>query len=228
MHMIHVYYTKVSSFLKEGTFWSQLNKVEEERRIKIQNMRDQKTKMCSLSAGSLLHFALCRELGLLMDSAGPFSIGYQEGGKPFLKEHPGVFFNLSHSGEYVCCAIGREPVGVDIQRHIRVKEGLAERFFTKEDKKRLAECKEQERKLLFFRMWSIKESYIKLNGKGLSQGLDSFEIDWENRAVLKKDKKEPAAFFEEKDLLPGYSLCLCSESAGQKVIWMELSGIFGD
>lgn len=226
--MIHVYFTKVSPWLKEDTFWHQVNRLEEARKIKIREMKNQEAKMRSLYAGGLLRFSLCRELGLPIESTGCLCVGYEENGKPFLKDYPELFFNLSHSGEYVVCAIAREPVGVDIQKHTGIRERLADRFFTEEDKKRLTECKEQERESLFFRMWSIKESYIKLTGRGLSQGLASFEIDWQNRAVLECDKQEPAAFFEEKKLLPGYSACLCFRSAGQEILWFELSSIFGD
>jgi phosphopantetheinyl transferase len=52
-----------------------------------------------------------------------FAIGRQ--GKPFLPEHSGVEFNLSHSGDYALVAIARGvPVGVDIQE-IRPQADMA-------------------------------------------------------------------------------------------------------
>lgn len=231
--MINVYYMKVSPLIKEDTFWSQLNIVGEERRKKIMRMTNDGDRLRSLGAGILLHYALCRKLELSPDYKKPFAVSQEAGGKPFLPEFPDIHFNLSHSGDYVCCAIGNEPVGADLQKYTSVKERLAKRFFTEKDNQMLAACGEEQREKLFFRMWSIKEGYIKFTGKGMSQGLDSFEIDWERKAVKQKEKTEPAAFYEELSSLPGYSFCVCFGDSGQEVVWQEvlweeLSRIFGN
>lgn len=39
---------------------------------------------------------------------------YTGHGKPYLLNYPDVHFNISHSGEYVACAVADSPVGVDI------------------------------------------------------------------------------------------------------------------
>lgn len=226
--MINVYYKKVSPFWKEDTFWSQWNRIEERRKEKILRLSNNKEKARSLSAGSLLHYALCMELDLQPDTAGAFSVEYEGGGKPFLTDYPETYFNLSHSGDYVVCGVGREPLGVDIQKHTVIRKGIADRFFTSEDNRRLSDCKGKEREELFFRMWSIKESYIKLTGRGMSKGLDSFEIDWKQRAIFEGEETNLGAFFEENSCLPGYSLCVCCKTSGQTVTWKELSSIFCD
>lgn len=168
--MITVYYGRVPAEI-DGDAWKFcLEKIEAGRRERLERMQSRVQRLRSLAAGCLLHDALCRELGLLPKEKGAFSIGYREGGKPFLREREGLFFNLSHSGDYVCCAVGREETGVDIQVHTKVRQSLPERFFTQEDNRRLKEAG-TEREALFFRMWSIKESYLKLTGKGIWAGL---------------------------------------------------------
>lgn len=215
-----VYYTKVFPFLEESTFFSQLNKVEEERRRKILSGNNEKVRLRSLTAGSLLHEALCRELKIAAHKQGPFEVAYTEAGKPYLPADPKLHFNLSHSGAYVCCAVSNEPVGVDIQQLTKIKEGMAERFFTEKDNQRLSVLRGEEKKQLFFRMWSIKESYLKFTGKGMAAGLDSFEIDWmENKIV---DGKKEAACFEEYNGLPQYCLCVCMEFPRKEVVWEEI------
>ena len=232
--MIQVYYTEVFPFLEENTFFSHLNKIEEERRKKILKNNNEKVRLRSLSAGCLLHDVLCRKLGISPENSQPFDIAYEEGGKPYLVKYPKLHFNLSHSGDYVCCAVGDVPVGVDIQKLVEIREGVAGRFFTDEDNERLAKCTEKEREKLFFRMWSIKESYIKLTGKGLSGGLDHFEIDWQRKGILERNvqdaKKEKdfwesidvAAYFEEWDQLDQYCFCVCAERDLEKVVWEEV------
>lgn len=224
--MITVYYAECFPFLKDEVFRYYLNKVESRRKEKILKQQEKKEQVRSLAAGSLLHYALCREMGFLPDAKEDFKMEYEAGGKPFLKEYADVHFNLSHSGEYVCCGAGREPVGVDIQKHTVVKDRLALRFFTKEDNRILAEHSDREREELFFRMWSIKESYMKLTGEGMKMGLDSFEIDWNQGAVFEKGEHAPAAFFHEKRDIPGYSLSVCVRNPLQQICFKEVTGIF--
>lgn len=96
-------------------------------------------------------------------------MGYGEKGKPYLREYP-LFFNLSHSGEYVVCAVSDREIGVDIQKCSDVDVGrIAERFFSKEECKALEGCGTvEERRRLFFRLWVRKEAYGKLLGEGIT------------------------------------------------------------
>ncbi|MDE6203846.1 MAG: 4'-phosphopantetheinyl transferase superfamily protein, partial [Lachnospiraceae bacterium] len=217
--MITVYYTKVSPSLEEGAFFTHLERVEKERQKRIAGMKDEKSRMHSLMAGSLLYYVLCERLGVPVGKTGPFSVAYGQGGKPYLTEYPDIHYSLSHSGEYVCCALGDIPVGVDIQKVTEFRKGIAGRFFTMEDNRRLDLCRGREKKELFFRMWSIKESYVKLTGKGLSGGLSGFEIDWNRGRVL--EEGNVAAYFEEQRKIAGYAFCVCAESPVQGVIWKE-------
>ena len=229
--MIAVYYRKVFSHLEEDAFFRLLGKVEAGRRERLLKMKGKEQQMCSLAAGCLLHDALCRKLGEHAGDRDAFQVAYGTMGKPYLPGYPGIHFNLSHSGEYVCCAVGDVPVGVDLQKKA-ARDGsgqpgfwrykrLAERFFTREDNLRLEACCEEEREDWFFRMWSVKESYSKLSGIGIARGLSGFEIDWERNAVLEKGRVEPWAYFAEQDKLGGYSFSLCTRDRGQEIAWKE-------
>lgn len=220
--MITVYYAKVFPFLEEDTFLSDWNKIDKVRQEKIRAVKNPDAGRRSLAAGCLLHDALCEKLELSTGRQIPFSIGYEADGKPYLTQRPDVHFNVSHSGDYVCCAISDVPVGVDIQKEVPAGKNLAERFFTPADCRELSECDENDREHLFFRMWSIKESFIKMTGKGMRQGIASFEIDWHHRWIWEKEKKMPSACFTEYRHLPGYSFCVCAEKAGQEVVWREI------
>lgn len=217
--MITVYYAKVSPSLEEDAFFSYLGKVEKERQKRIPGMKDEKSRVHSLMAGSLLHGALCARLGIFAEKTGPFKVSYGQEGKPYLTEYPDIHYSLSHSGEYVSCALGDSPVGVDIQEVTGYREGIARRFFTDEDNHRLDLCSSDGKKELFFRMWSIKESYVKLTGKGLSGGLSGFEIDWDGGRVLGQGGS--AAYFEEWQKIEGYAFCVCAGEPVQGVIWRE-------
>lgn len=224
--MITVYYRKVFPSQEENTFVeSQMKKMDRGRMERFLQTENKNVQMQHLSAGALLYDVLCEKLGLSPESTPPFAIEYKEGGKPYLAERPDVHFNISHSGDYVCVAVGDEPVGVDIQEKGTKRKELcdaepdgdydrerkvAERFFTPADKAMLSACGRAEYRDLFFRMWSIKESYVKLTGEGMSQGLSGFEIDWQAHKILNGINREPIACFWEWNGLLNYSLCVCT------------------
>ena len=97
---------------------------------------------------------------------------YGENGKPYLREHP-FYFNLSHSGDYVFCGVSGQEIGVDIQRIQGENElRLAKRFFSASEYRILENCGNREtRRMLFFRMWTRKEAYGKLTGRGLAEAV---------------------------------------------------------
>lgn len=105
-------------------------------------------------------------------------------GKPVLGKTVaagGLSFNLSHSGRRIAIAITRHAdIGVDVEQ-VRANAGtrpLAERFFAIEERQHLATLEAQAYLPAFYQLWSFKEAYLKATGRGLSQRLDSFEIDW--------------------------------------------------
>jgi 4'-phosphopantetheinyl transferase len=105
---------------------------------------------------------------------------YGEYGKPKLsKPHTGVRFNASRSGEraLIACTQGHE-IGVDIESLSRELEidDLSRRFFTASENQKLASFPADRRKEAFLRCWTCKEAFIKAVGKGVSLGLDKFDV----------------------------------------------------
>jgi 4'-phosphopantetheinyl transferase len=103
-----------------------------------------------------------------------------ERGKPFIASPASrLFFNLSHSGEWVVCAVARFPViGVDIEHCSRRVEvvRLARRFFSPREYRALLHCPAGAQKNRFFDYWTLKEAYIKARGEGIALGLDKFSF----------------------------------------------------
>ena len=101
------------------------------------------------------------------------SMAYSDYGRPSL---PGVLeFNISHSGEYVLCASSRDrTVGVDIEQIKPVDFDHFRDVMTGRQWEEIYEADDPLRK--FFTYWTIKESVIKADGKGLSIPLQDIEI----------------------------------------------------
>jgi 4'-phosphopantetheinyl transferase len=90
-------------------------------------------------------------------------------GRPFLGG--GMDFNISHSGEYVVCALCREGrVGIDIEkiRPIDVTDFQGQMTPRQWEAIVASECPED----TFFRLWTQKEAVIKADGGGMAIPLD--------------------------------------------------------
>jgi 4'-phosphopantetheinyl transferase len=105
------------------------------------------------------------------------NICYNEYLKPSLKHIDGFKYNISHSGKWVAIAYGSNEVGIDVERIQKGKVDIADRFFTEEEKKYIHIGMEEEQIRRFTEVWTLKESYIKYLGIGLSSGLNFFSVN---------------------------------------------------
>ncbi|MFI2859291.1 4'-phosphopantetheinyl transferase family protein [Paenibacillus sp. JSM ZJ436] len=104
--------------------------------------------------------------------------GYHPYGKPYLLDQPLFSFNLSHSGDWISLiwnTAGSE-IGVDVEKIGTAHMNIAERFFCRDEYMDLLNKDDNERTEYFFRLWTLKESYIKARGMGLSIPLNSFSF----------------------------------------------------
>src|SRR4051794_3096098 len=86
-------------------------------------------------------------------------------------------FNLSHTrGLVACCVTLRRDVGLDVEAVDRPMPDIDEiaAYFTQDERALLRLSAPARRYQLFFKLWTLKEAYIKAVGKGLSVPLDSF------------------------------------------------------
>lgn len=142
-------------------------KLSEYRRKRLSGLKPEEKRRESITAELLLNFAL-RDA-----AAAPLGISVEYNGKPYIAGCP-LHFNLSHSGGRVICAVCEYPIGADIQKLSPYKPALSSRFFTGEEQAYLSESDNKD--IDFTRIWSLKESYIKALGTGLSMPLNSFSV----------------------------------------------------
>lgn len=104
-------------------------------------------------------------------------------GKPEISGPPGVFwpsFNLSHTRGLIACAVSasHRELGVDVEDTSRCSEtvSIAEHFFSATEVRALRALPEAAQRERFFSYWTLKESYIKARGMGLSIPLEQFSL----------------------------------------------------
>ena len=176
------------------------------RREKIDRFRFERDKRLSLGAELLLRHALHAEgLGEV-----PMTFDYGTQGKPYFKSS-GVFFNLSHSGEYVLCALAPYEVGCDVEKITPIDLNIARRFFFRSEYADIAAQETVEaRSELFFRYWTLKESFMKVTGLGMKLPLDAFEIVRAAEITVHQSVDTRQYSFAEFDDLFGYRCALCA------------------
>lgn len=142
------------------------NRIEKYNRLKRNSDRDN-----CVVAYLLLRYAL-RENGI--DS---FETEVGENGKPFLKSEK-LFFNISHCAEGVAVVVDTEPVGIDVQEIGGFNEKVAKRFFNESENKKINASPDKAK--AFTRIWTLKESAIKCEGKSLANLGELSFGDYEN------------------------------------------------
>ena len=140
------------------------------RREKLEKQTNERVRLRSLISELLLRHAL-RDGGFAVD--GPLNIVVSERGKPFL-QGGGCFFSLSHSADAVLCALGDRNVGADIQIASKANEALIGRFFSEEERAFVRGSEDPDR--AFTEIWAKKESFCKMDGRGLALPLGSFSV----------------------------------------------------
>lgn len=146
--------------------------ISTKRYDKMQRFYFEADKIRSLFAEVLLRFALKKHFKI---EGADVEFEVNEFGKPYLKGIPEIHFNVSHSGNWVICAVSQSPVGVDVEEIKNKNLEIAERFYTKEEYESLLASADKNE--LFIRYWTLKESYVKAEGKGMSIAFDSFSFD---------------------------------------------------
>lgn len=167
-----VLYMTDTAFLEDAEAYRRLYlQADERRREQTARYRLDRDKRLSVGVNALLRYALRRE-GI----AETPPVSYGTHGKPYFPDRPDLHFNLSHSGDMALCVLSGAPCGCDIQRTEDAEPRVADRFFAPEEKQRLAEAPEEMKKTVFCCLWTLKESYLKATGKGLSRPLNSFAV----------------------------------------------------
>lgn len=79
-----------------------------------------------------------------------------------------LHFNCTHSGAYVACAVEDHPIGIDLEQvrsfHPRLLKTLDE-----QERIYWEQCPPSARNEAFFRLWTLKESWIKCRGGTLME-----------------------------------------------------------
>ena len=177
---LKVYTINTDEFSDEAYFKACYRQLAASRREKTDGYRFLADKKLSVGAGILLDKGL-REYGL-RESEVKFAYG--ENGKPYLPEYPQIHFNLAHSGTMALAVFADVEVGCDIEEVKTAGLKLAKRFFCPGEYAYIASFSGREQDYAFYRIWTLKESFLKATGMGMRLPLDVFEFSFTQDGIV--------------------------------------------
>ena len=150
--------------LRSGLLDSSEAKELAQNEKKLQNQREH------LTAWLLFQRALGEIYGI--QTLSELALARTRQGKPYSRTYSELHFNLSHCRTACACALDTIPAGVDIERRFPYKEKLMHRICTEKERQIVESCKSlSERERLLQALWSMKESIVKWNGRGIGYGM---------------------------------------------------------
>lgn len=205
--MIELYAVNISEDISIEKFNKFLENISKEKQEKIKNSKNHKNALRTLIGDILIRYLIYKHLKFNKED---IIFDKNEFGKPYLKYCKNFYFNISHSGDWVVCAIADSEVGIDIELIKDIKLDIAKRFFSSEEYGELMLKPETKRVDYFYELWVLKESYIKAIGAGLSIPLNSFSIQPYNNKVQMLSKNNPTNYiFKLHNLSSDYKLAVC-------------------
>ncbi|MCR3758119.1 4'-phosphopantetheinyl transferase family protein [Clostridium felsineum] len=134
---------------------------------------------------------------------------YNKWGQPKLMNEDKLYFNISHSGEWVAVAVDEKPVGIDIQEINKTDLDIAKSFFSKQENEYISSLPEEKRIEAFFMLWTLKEAFIKAKGRGLYISLNSFTIDISNKKPLLYNEENEECELSLERVEENYFMATC-------------------
>ncbi|NLT09753.1 MAG: 4'-phosphopantetheinyl transferase superfamily protein [Ruminococcus sp.] len=129
---------------------------------------------------------------MLRECLRPYGIDYNDDtpvsrgkmGKPSLADRPDVHFNLSHADGVTACIVSGRECGIDCEGVRPFRQNVIRRVFSEKEKQLFEAAPEEEKNLLFFRLWTLKEAYVKAIGTGISFPMNEAEFSFADGEII--------------------------------------------
>ncbi len=186
---------------------SQIDQEKQDSFSKFKNFDDVKLRLFSeLLTKTILSLALNVSIKEIKCSLNRY-------GKPYLEFRKDLHFNVSHSGKWVVIAVDNSEIGIDVELIQPIDYSIAKRFFTDAEFHALERKRGQEKLAYFYDLWTLKESFIKAEGKGLSIPLNSFAIIKNEASItLERSNSKAEYYFRQYFIDYKYALSVCAQN----------------
>jgi len=214
---MNVYYLDIRKFSNDLRLWYQ--EVSNDRLEKVNKYRFEVDKKRALLSEMLVRYGALNE-STLSNSEITFQYGFY--GKPSITEWE-KYFNLSHSGDYIVVLIAETEVGIDLEKVESLDlELMGKNVLSKKEKAALDSANTYNDKLcLFFKFWTLKESYLKYHGSTIAFDLPKLEFGLKEGII--EFSLEPTLNFQVTPFAENYFCGICSKKKRKDVAFIEMS-----
>lgn len=152
---------------------SLIENLDNEERLRAGRYHFDADRNRSIISRSFLKVLLAKEIGL---HATEVKIKKDSFEKPYLSSNPSLYFNISHSGDFILIIIGDKKVGIDIEKinYTQDYSDIIPTIFSKYEIDELLGC--SNKTLTFYKFWTRKEAILKAIGKGINEDLKSITV----------------------------------------------------
>lgn len=200
---MNIYACKLPSYQnwREVHYYSRY--ISQQRRERIQRLKKVGDAYRSLTSELLLRKILLDQFHL-----DDVTITTNKQGKPYLSLHSDIHFNLSHSGEWCVCIVGKEQIGIDIEYIDVIPESMIFSIISDEELEYADGLQH-----LFYEKWTVLESYLKMIGTGLHLPLKSIDtklVDDQTYNVKHCEGRYPSGTSTCYTFKENYKLSVCT------------------
>lgn len=160
--MLEIYHYDISG-MSDEEFEKMYLGSDENRKAKADRLKKDTAKKLSVAAGELARSVIAKKFNI---DKKDVRFRVDKGGKPYA-EGLDVNFSISHSGTIALCAVADGPVGIDIEKIRDADLSVAKKHFAMDEQDYVLEKLSLSRQR-FFEIWTRKEAYVKMLGKGIS------------------------------------------------------------
>ncbi len=207
--MVNIFGINIEENLDYINVPSLLRYVSPDKQHRINAFRNHRDAQRVLIGDLLIRSIACRHLKLRNDE---LDFRTNEYGKPYLVGIDDFHYNLSHSGRWVVCVVDTKPIGIDIEEIVPVEMDIIYNYFSHEEINYLKETSLEKKKEVFYDIWTLKESYIKALGYGLSEELNSFTIEMygDSKVKVKEAYNYSPVFLRKYEIDWEHRLSVCA------------------
>lgn len=206
--MFTIYAVDIEKFKDEKILEYLFKYITQEKSQRLSKFKITDDKKRGVIGELLVRYLICDNLKIKNNE---IKFTYNKYGKPFLKDYIGLEYNISHSNQLVVCAIGDYAVGTDIEYIKNVELGAANYLFEKHEYEVFNNLPEHKKLDYFYSMWTLKESFIKAKGLGLSIPMNSFSINRDSEKDIYCIYENCKYYFREYSISKDYKLSICSK-----------------
>ena len=229
--MLDVFYVDINESIAMNNINELILYISAEKAAKIMKFYDTKDIYRSVLGEILARYLIFCRTNCLNENV---KINVGKNSKPILTYPNNLHFNISHSNDLVMCALSNVDIGVDIEHMKKTQKTNLEvvsRFFTDDEYNYILSfnCEDEIQKS-FYKIWTLKESYVKTIGKGLLLPFKSFSmiinkhnISIESSSDLRK------YYFKTYQVRNDYiaSICSLSDFKQEKIEQIDIQEILG-